>query len=87
MKIKFDSKQQFQIDAVNAVVDVFDGQPLNKGDFEIAFETDDMGSWGTIFQTELGVGNNFLINDDAILKNVQKIQDRNDIEKATNLQG
>ena len=52
MKIKFDSKQQFQIDAVSAIVDVFDGQPLSKGDFEIAFETDDMGYFSTLFQTE-----------------------------------
>lgn len=28
MKIQFDSQQQYQIDAVNAVLDVFDGQPL-----------------------------------------------------------
>lgn len=33
MKLQFDAKQAFQIDAVNAVVDLFDGQPLNKGDF------------------------------------------------------
>jgi len=28
MKIQFDPKQQYQLDAVNAVVDLFDGQPL-----------------------------------------------------------
>ncbi len=38
MKIKFDASQQFQIDAVNAVVDVFDGQPLAHGDFEISLQ-------------------------------------------------
>jgi len=27
MKIQFDSKQQYQLDAVSAVVDIFDGQP------------------------------------------------------------
>lgn len=29
MKIQFDPKQQYQIDAVNAVVDIFDGQRLH----------------------------------------------------------
>ena len=87
MKIKFDSKQQFQIDAVSAIVDVFDGQPLSKVDFEIALETDDMGYFGTLFQTELGVGNNLLINDETILKNLHAIQDRNEVEKVPELQG
>ena len=32
MKLQFDAKQEFQIDAVNAAVDLFDGQPLNKGE-------------------------------------------------------
>lgn len=28
MKIQFDEQQQYQLDAVNAVLDLFDGQPL-----------------------------------------------------------
>lgn len=31
MKIKFDGNQDFQIDAIRSVVDVFDGQPLARG--------------------------------------------------------
>jgi len=34
MKLKFDPNLQFQIDAVNAMVDVFNGQPLSEGDLE-----------------------------------------------------
>ena len=37
MKIKFDAQQQYQIDAVSAVVDIFDGQPLHQGDFEFGY--------------------------------------------------
>lgn len=33
MKIQFDPKQQYQLDAVAAVVDVFEGQPLEQPDF------------------------------------------------------
>ena len=36
MKLQFDPKQEFQIDAVNSVVNLFDGQPLNNGDFQIS---------------------------------------------------
>ncbi len=32
MKIQFDPKQQYQLDAVNALVEPFDGQPLEKPD-------------------------------------------------------
>lgn len=28
LKIQFDEQQQYQLDAVNAVLDLFDGQPL-----------------------------------------------------------
>jgi len=38
MKIKFDGNQEFQLDAIRAVVDVFDGQPLARGEFEIRLE-------------------------------------------------
>jgi type III restriction enzyme len=31
MKIQFDAQQQYQLDAVAAVVDIFDGQPLQQG--------------------------------------------------------
>ncbi len=35
MKIKFDSTQQYQQDAVAAFVDLFEGQPLNQGDYTV----------------------------------------------------
>ena len=31
MKIRFDENQQYQLDAINAVVDLFEGQPLAAG--------------------------------------------------------
>lgn len=38
MKIQFDSNQDYQLDAIKAVVDVFDGQPLAQGEYEIRFD-------------------------------------------------
>lgn len=34
MKIKFDSNQQYQRDAIDAVLGLFDGQPLSSGAFD-----------------------------------------------------
>lgn len=45
MKLQFDGTQQYQIDAVKSVIDVFEGQPLSQGDFEISL-TDKIGSLG-----------------------------------------
>ena len=35
MKLQFDANQSFQIDAVNAVADLFDGQRKSTADFSI----------------------------------------------------
>lgn len=82
MKLIFDPNQQYQIDAVNAVIDVFEGQPLSEGDFEISFSTQNL-----LFKTELGVGNNLILDDAALLKNVQLIQNKFGLDKAPTLQG
>ena len=81
MKIKFDATQQYQIDAVNAVVDLFDGQPLNQGDYEIILANSGIGLFASQVQTELGTGNYLSIGEDALLKNLQAVQSRNDIEQ------
>lgn len=80
MKLQFDAKQQFQIDAVESVVDLFDGQPLNKGDFQISFEGKGQGLFGSLVQTELGLGNALVIDRETILKNLNQVQERNDLD-------
>src|SRR5487761_1386526 len=87
MKIKFDASQQYQIDAVNAVVDLFDGQPLNQGDFEIALQSVGAGLFASQVQTELGTGSNLTLDDEALLKNVHAVQDRNGIDQGQELRG
>jgi len=37
MKIQFDASQEYQLDAIRAITDLFDGQPLKQGDSEISF--------------------------------------------------
>ncbi len=85
MKLQFDAKQEFQLDAVNAVVDLFDGQPLNKGDFQISFESKGNGLFGSLTQTELGLGNSLVIDRETMLKNLQSVQERNDLTPDSHL--
>lgn len=81
MKLKFDSTQEYQIQAVNSFIDLFDGQPLNQGDYTIEINAKaEIGQQLSTIQTELGIGNHLAIDEDTILKNLHNIQERNDLD-------
>ena len=74
MKLKFDSTQDYQIQAVNSFIDLFDGQPLNQGDYTIEINAKaDIGQQLSTIQTELGIGNHLAIDEDTILKYLHNI--------------
>jgi type III restriction enzyme len=74
MKLKFDPSLAYQSDAVNAVSDVFVGQPIGQAAFEISSTLPS----GVEF-TELGVGNHLVLDDAQFLTNVRAVQERNGI--------
>lgn len=80
MKLQFDANQTYQLDAIDAVTDLFDGQPQGAPEYAVI----DMGDWGGMFagqqQTELGVGNGLLLSPETLLANVRAVQARNDID-------
>lgn len=78
MKLKFDPNQQYQIDAVNAIVDLFEGQPLAQGGFEskVSYEH------GMFELDELVVSNNLSIAPQTLIENLHSIQERNKLEKS-----
>ena len=71
MKIQFDPSQQFQLDGVAAVTDIFDGQPLEKLDYSVIFQTFDTELFSGQARSELGVGNKLMLDDEALRKNAQ----------------
>ena len=83
MKFLFDSNQDYQIQAINSVLDLFEGQPLNKGQFEFSLS----GRDANLTVTEAGVGNFVSLTDEAILENVVAIQERNGLTPSTTLDG
>lgn len=87
MKIKFDSNQQFQIDAVNAIVDIFEGLPVKQGNFEVNILSEYEGVLKGIERSELGFGNNLTLSDNELIKNINSIQERNNIKLVDKLQG
>lgn len=81
MKLKFDSNLDFQIDAINAVVDLFEGLPPKQGEFEVS--TGDQFSLKGF--SELGLGNEVELAPDQLLTNLQTVQERNNVPKSRHL--
>jgi len=84
MKLQFDPNQEYQKQAISAVVDIFEGQPLHKGDFEIEMKNpEDQFQFGTDFL----VGNNLVLAEETILQNLNFVQKRNQLVESKKLDG
>ena len=81
MKLHFDPNQQFQLDAINSIVGIFEGQPLNQSDFSFSVSNESY-----LFQ-EGGVGNRLTLGEEQILKNVRVVQEKNELPVSDELDG
>ena len=73
MKFQFDHNQDYQLEAIKAVINVFKDQPLAKGDFQLSIGKG-KGLFSSQIQTEKGFGNRLVIDDEVIFDNVKAIQ-------------
>ena len=80
MKIQFDAHQAFQIQAVAAITDLFDGQPKGAPEYSVIQAGEIGGMFAGQAQTELGLGNRLLLDDEKLRMNARGIQAANDIE-------
>lgn len=79
MKLQF-SHQSYQTRAVEAVVQVFDGQPLAKSDFSLAGQAASVE-----YANDGSIGNVLKLSDEALLANVQKVQQANGVAVSSEL--
>ena len=99
MKIKF-KEQQFQIDAVDAVVRCFDGQPIKSKHFtleksrklqekarRLAAGAGEQSELLKDIENEIGYRNaTIAITDNQILSNIRAVQAKNDIRESQDLE-
>jgi type III restriction enzyme len=78
MKLHFDSKQEFQLDAIKAITDIFEGQPLSGSDFEFA-----IAQSGQLL-TENGFGNKLAFSQlEQLTENIQQVQKNDGLKIST----
>lgn len=75
MKLHFDSNLDYQLDAINAVVDVFQSQPYEGG----SSETLDVDEKQMSIEQVSARGNVLSLTKEQIVKNTMAVQERNDI--------
>src|SRR5690606_20012278 len=68
MKLQFDKNQEYQLQAVQSIVNLFDGQPLNNSDFEFSNSGNNSG-------------NKLFLTENELLKNLNKVQAENELRK------
>ena len=81
MKFQFDPNQQYQLDAVAAVTDLFDGQPQGAPEYAVIHTENYDSLFAGQARTELGVGNRLLLAEEKLHVNTRAVQVRNDIEE------
>lgn len=74
MKLHFDSNLDYQLDAINAVVDVFQGQPYEGGSSEML----DVDEKQMSIEQVSARGNVLSLTKKRIVKNTMAVQERND---------
>ena len=83
MKLKFDPNQQYQLDAIDAVVDIFRGQQNTTNGVSIPGQLP-LGVEGQQLSLETtgARGNNLLLSEDQVIRNTRLVQERNSIPSA-----
>src|SRR5699024_9268339 len=81
LKLQFNPELDYQLDAIDAVVDLFKGQTPKESNFTVAPVSAQM----RIDETGVGIGNNLDLTPDEILQNLQEVQERNGLPQSKKL--
>ena len=82
-KIKFDSNQDYQVAALNSIIDLMDGALA--GTPTVTTITDSSITKIISLETNI-IGNSLAISDERLLKNLNAVQERNDLPLSPSLE-
>ena len=82
MKLTFESDLQYQHDAIKSITALFEGQPLADSINEYSFVRE-----AGVLNFINGIGNNLVLSEEQILKNLQAVQFESEIKLSSELDG
>ena len=85
MKLRFEPDLDFQLQAVNAVCDLFRGQEICRTEFTVTLDRPDLRERFAFARNNLGIGNRLTLPNDEILENLEAIQLRNGLPRSRHL--
>src|SRR5690606_41531767 len=85
MKLHFEPDLDYQLQAIEAVCDLFRGQEICRTEFTVMRDPADVQMRLGFAQTDLGIGNRLTLLDEELLANLQAVQLRNGIAPSESL--
>ena len=85
MKLHFEPNLDFQLQAIEAVCDLFRGQEICRTEFTVTRDPKAPQARLAFAQSDLGIGNRLTLLDDEILQNLKAIQLRNGVPPSDHL--
>lgn len=74
MKLHFEPNLDYQLQAIEAVCDLFRGQEVCRTEFTVTMKVPDQQLTLGVTETDLGVGNRLTLLDDQLLQNLRDVQ-------------
>jgi type III restriction enzyme len=85
MKLHFEPNLDYQVQAIDAVCDLFNGQEICRTEFTVTRDTADGQTRLAFAENDLGIGNRLTLLDDEILANLHAIQLRHGLAPSPSL--
>ena len=85
MKLHFEPDLDFQLQAIEAVCDLFRGQEICRTEFTVTRDPTEPQTRLAFYENDLGIGNRLTLLDEEILQNLSAIQLRNSVPPSDDL--
>jgi len=85
MKFHFEPNLDYQLQAIEAVCDLFRGQEICRTEFTVTMDSADTQARMAFAQNDLGIGNRLSLLEDELLENLNEVQLRNGLAPSAHL--